>query len=98
MKVLSLTGDGGLSRFRAPKKKDHPNECGRGRNLARPEALVSGPDPDAAAFLGGSRLRHPAALRHGSRCRHVPPGDDLALARAEALARRLRPAVASSQG
>ena len=63
-----------------------------------PGALVSGLDPGPAAVLGGPGLRHPAALRHGGRRRHLPPGDHAAGARAEALERRLRAAVAAAEG
>ena len=63
-----------------------------------PRALLPGPDPDAAALLGGAGLRHPAALRHGGGRRHLPPGHDLAGAGPEALARRLCAALAPAQG
>src|SRR5690242_12377951 len=69
----------------------------------RPRAHESGPflpgsDPDAAALLGRAGLRRAAALRHGSRRRHVPPGDDPAGARAETVARRLCAAFPASEG
>ena len=64
----------------------------------RPGALVPGPDPGAAALLGGLRLRHPAALRHGGRRRHLPSGDHAARARAEAVERRLCAALAPAEG
>ena len=72
--------------------------CRRDDRSARSDPLVPGPDPDAAALLGGAGLRDPAALRHGGGRRHVPPGDDAARARPEALERRLRAALAPAQG
>src|SRR5947207_1779347 len=63
-----------------------------------PGTLVSGLDPGAATFLGRPGLRHSAALRHGGRRRHLPSGDDLARARAEALERGLRAAVTAAEG
>ena len=63
-----------------------------------PARGVPGPDPDPAAVLGRARLRHPPALRHGSRRGHVPSGDDAARARPEAVERRLRAALAPAQG
>ena len=72
-----------------------------GRRSPRPHApgtLVPGPDPGAAALLGGPGLRHPAALRHGGRRRHLPSGDHAARARAEAVERRLRAALAPAEG
>ena len=46
------------------------------------------------AYWARPGLRHPAALRHGGRRRHLPPGDHAARARPAALVGRLRPAVA----
>ena len=46
------------------------------------------------AYWAAPGLRHPAALRHGGRRRHLPPGHHAALARPRALVRRLRPALA----
>src|SRR5438128_6574540 len=62
-----------------------------------PSALVPGTDPRVAALLGGLRLRHPAALRHGGRRRHLPSGD-AAGARAETVERRLRATLAPPEG
>ena len=51
-----------------------------------------GPDPGAAALLGGAGLRAAAALRHGSGRRHFPHGDFPARARPGAVECRLRAA------
>ena len=59
-------------------------------------AELSRPDPGPAALLGGAGLRDPAALRRRGRRRHLPPRDHPARARARALARRLRAAVAAA--
>src|SRR5439155_8203701 len=72
-----------------------------GRRSSRPHAprtLVPGPDPGAPALLGRPGLRHLAALRHGGRRRHLPSGDHAARARAEALERGLRSAIAPAEG
>src|SRR5215813_8794579 len=61
-------------------------------------ALVPGPDSGAAAVLGRPGLHHPAALRHGGGGGHVSPGHHAARARAEAVERRLRAAVAPAEG
>src|SRR3954463_3359022 len=68
------------------------------RRRAQPCAILPSPHSHLAAVLGRARLRDPAALRHGSRRRHVPSRDDLAGARAEALAGGLRPALAPAEG
>src|SRR5207237_10001344 len=62
-----------------------------------PSALVPGTNPGFAALLGGLRLRHPAALRHGGGRRHLPSGD-LAGAGAKTLERRLRATLAPAEG
>ena len=60
----------------------------------RASPRLSGPDPAPARLLGRAGLRDPAALRHGGRRRHLPPRHHAAGAGAEALGRRLRPALA----
>src|SRR5918996_4628010 len=72
-----------------------------GRRTARPYApgtLVPGPDSSASALLGRPGLRDPAALRHGGRRGDVSSGDHIAGARAEALERGLRAALAAAEG
>ncbi len=54
--------------------------------------------PHAAGLLGPAGLRAAAALRHGSRRRHLPHRDLPARARARALARGLRAALAPPEG
>ena len=56
---------------------------------------LSGADPAPAGLLGRAGLRDPAALRHGGRGRHLPPGHDAARARPAALGGRLRAALAA---
>src|SRR5204862_1079532 len=58
----------------------------------------SGTDPQAAELLGGERLRPAAALRHGNGRWHVPYRDVPARDRPRTLARRLRAALAATQG
>src|SRR5205807_54015 len=77
------------------------NESHDVRRTARsyePEKLVSGLDPDAAALLGGPRLRGAATLRHGDGRGHVSSRHYVARARAEALERGLRAAIAAAEG
>ena len=74
------------------QSRSEPCLCSAGG--AATQALVPGPDPGPAAVLGRAGLRDPAALRHGGRRRHLPPGDHAARARPRALERRLRPALA----
>ena len=78
----------------------HPTTAHERRFAAvhAPRALVSGAHSRPAALLGGLGLRHFAALRHGGWRRHLPSGDDAARARAKALERCLRAAVAAAQG
>ena len=77
-----------LDRRQAP-----PLACTAAKSKHSPGPLVARTSPPsfqdliltAAALLGGPGLRDPAALRHGGGRRHVPPGDDLARARARAV-------------
>ena len=75
-----------------------PDDDGRHTPAHAPGTLVPGTDPGAAALLGGLRLRDPAALRHGSRRRHLSPRDHAARARSEALERGLCAAIAAAEG
>src|SRR5580698_732177 len=74
------------------------SDDGRLTSAYAPGTLVPGIDPDAAALLGGLRLRDPAALRHGSRRRHLSSRHDVARARPEAVGCGLCAAVAAAQG
>src|SRR3954452_22736944 len=65
---------------------------------SRPETLLPGADPDAAALLGEPGLHDPAALRHADGRRHVSYRYNAAGVGSEILERRLRPAVAPPQG
>src|SRR5690606_21892189 len=63
-----------------------------------PQPLVPGADPDAAPILGGLWLRHPPALRHGSRRGYIPPGHYLARAGSAPVERGLCAALAPAEG
>src|ERR1700712_3657083 len=77
-----------------PRIRTLRHDCNNCSRLHEPEAVVSGADPDAAQLLGRQGLRRPAAIRHGSRRRYLPPGNDIARARAEALEGRLCATIA----
>src|SRR5262245_61250269 len=64
---------------------------------ARPND-VPGPDPRAAALLGRSRLRDPAAVRSRSRRWNISQRDLPARAGPRAMERRLRAAIATPDG
>src|SRR5206468_12617790 len=76
----------------------HRSDHGSLTNAHAPGTLVPGIDPDAAALLGGLRLRDPAALRHGSRRRHLSPRHHTARAGSEALERGLCATLAAAKG
>ena len=86
----------GPARFRNPPRDQIDD--GRHTRPYAPGTLVPGLYPHAAALLGRSGLRDPAALRHGNRRRHLSSGDDAARARAEAVEGRLCAAVAPAEG
>src|SRR5437762_10595936 len=62
------------------------------------EAYLPRDHPEPPELLGRPGMRAPAALRHGSRRRHVAHGDVPARTRAGAVARRLCAAVAPAEG
>src|SRR6185503_1500490 len=64
----------------------------------RTETLAAAHDPRARAVLGRARVRDPAAVPVRGGRGHVQPGDVPALARARAVAGRLRRAVPPSEG
>src|SRR5947207_5453901 len=76
----------------------HRSDHGSLTSAYAPGTLVPGTDPDAAALLGGLRLRDPAALRHGSRRRHLSPRHHIARARSETLERGLCATLAAAKG
>ena len=101
-KAFNLSAIGAALTLAGPATREwHHFRALRGRRDYRPYApqpLLPGADPDPAQLLGGLWLRHPAALRHGSRRRHFSSGNDAARAWAKTLERRLCPALAPAQG
>src|SRR6266852_4950927 len=86
-----------VPRASLPPAKTRPDD-GLDTSAHAPATLVPGTDPDAAALLGGLRLRDPAALRHGSRRRHLSSGHHVAGARPKTMERGLCAAVAAAEG